>query len=142
MPKLPDGSFRRASTVLMIGHFLLWLSVVVTWIFGWHTNAAPAGPRFDAAFKFLQKIDLFTAASAEDLATEIAIKAQPWLKLDLNVELIVIFSFLLLSLGTAQWFLIGRLLNWLARRFGCVWAFLASCGLVLCVAIALFAWIS
>jgi len=122
-------------------HAALWVVAMFALGLAFREESAPTGPRFNSAFRFIGRIDLFVSASAQELATDAAIKAQTWLGLNLNLMEVVLFGCFVLFLGTLQWFLVGRFLGWLSAKFGNWCASLVGAGVGFCVWLTLLFWI-
>lgn len=131
----------KAGVNLAWMHAILWLVATIAMGFAFRAESAPSGPRFNSTFTFINRIDLFVSASAQELATDTAIRAKAWFGLNLTLVEVVLFGCLILFLGTLQWLLVGRFLSWLAAKFGNLCASLVGVAVGFCVALALLSWI-
>ena len=131
---------RRATTVLVTMHSLLWAVVMVVWVFAWRVEPAPMGPPFNFAKRFLSRIDMLVSSPLDALSVTVALKSAKWFGTDLGLTYAVLFGCLILLAGTLQWFLIGRLVQWVAAKYGQTGVVVLSSGVACCISLAFVSW--
>jgi hypothetical protein len=129
----------HAPVVFVAMHLALWIAVVVVWTFTWRSQPEPMGPPFNFAAGFIKGIDFAVSPLVSNLAVGLALKSQSWVGVDLGFAYTLLFACLMLVLGSLQWFLIGRLIQWLgAKRW--VLALLSISGAACWVLFCFLAW--
>jgi hypothetical protein len=110
--------FRRfvqhADKALMAMHAFLWAAVMIVWVFAWRAEPAPMGPSFNSAKQFISRVDVLVSPQIEGLTVSLATRMAKWPVKDLGLAYTVLFGCLILLAGTMQWFLVGRLISWVA----------------------------
>ena len=123
--------------VLLATHAFLWAAVVSVWIFAWHHKSPPMGPTFNFAKRFISRIDALISPQTEELSVSLAMWTAKWSGVDLGLAYSLLFGCLILLAGTLQWYLLGRLVQLIAFKYGqtgaivftagiCCWLILAS----------------
>ena len=107
-------------------HGLLWAAVVVVWFFAWRVQPEPMGPRFNFAKRFLSRIDAMISTPLDAFSAAAALKIAQWFSTDLGLTYVALFGVLILLAGTLQWLMVGRLVQWVAARYGPVGAVVIS----------------
>jgi len=132
--------FRRfvqhADKALAATHVFLWTAVMIVWVFAWRVEPAPMGPQFGFARQFISRVDVLVSPQIEELSVSLATRTAKWSGKDLGLIYTVLFGCLILLAGTLQWFLIGRLVQWIALKYGQTSAILLSTGVGFCIALA------
>jgi tetrahydromethanopterin S-methyltransferase subunit G len=131
---------KHADTALMATHAFLWMAVTIVWVFAWRVESAPMGPPFGFARQFIGRVDVLVSPQIEELSVSLAIRIAKWSGKDLGLIYAVLFGCLILLAGTLQWFLIGRLIQWIASKYGQTSAILFSTGVGCCIALAFISW--
>jgi hypothetical protein len=131
---------RRADAVLATTHVLLWMVVMVVWFFAWRVEPAPMGPPFNFAKRFISRIDILVSSPLDALSVSLAMMTARWFGTDLGLTFAVLFGCLILLAGTLQWFLIGRLVQWVAVKYGQTGALVLSAGVACCLSLAFVSW--
>jgi len=136
--------FRRflqhADKALTTAHVLLWVVVMVVWVLTWRVEPAPMGPPFNFAKRFISRVDLLVSSPLDAVSVRLAIGTAKWFGTGLGLTYAVLFGSLILLVGSLQWFLIGRLVQWNALKYGQTSAILLSAGVGCCIALAFIAW--
>jgi hypothetical protein len=120
-------------------HLTLWITVVIVWIFAWQRQPEPMGPPFNFAASFIKSVDFAVSPLVSNLAVSLALKSQRWAGADLGLAYTLLFACLILLLGTLQWFLIGRFIQWLGTKRRAL-ALLSISGAVSWVLYCILAW--
>lgn len=131
---------RRADRSFVVLHGLLWLVVITVWTFAWRVEPGPMGPPFNFAKRFLSRIDGIVSGSIDAVSVSLAKLTSSWFGFDLGLTFTLIFACLILAGGTLQWFLIGRLLQWVGTRYGQLGASIVTLGIAMCVTFAGISW--
>lgn len=131
---------RRADAVLATMHVLLWTIVMIVWLFAWRVEPAPMGRPFNLAKQFISRIDILVSSQLDDLSVNLAMKTAKWFGTDLGLTYTVLFGCLILLAGTLQWFLIGRLVQWVAAKYGRTRALVLGTAVVCCISLAFVLW--
>jgi hypothetical protein len=135
------GKFvRRAPTVLVIIHGLLWATVMAVWFFAWRNQPEPMGPSFNFAKRFLSRIDILVSSPLDGFSVTAALNIAKWIGTDLGLGYTILFGVLILLAGTVQWFLIGRLVQWVATKFGDTGVLVLSSGVGCALSLAFVSW--
>ncbi len=130
---------RRASIVLVAVHGLLWAAAMAAWLVGWR-EYWPIGPTFNGAKDFLSFIDVWVACPLDAFSQMAALKAGQWFGVDLGVTYTILFGCLILPAGTLQWFLTGRLIQWVAAKYGMTSAVVLGSGIACGISLAFVGW--
>jgi hypothetical protein len=140
---MADRIVGLADRICVAVHFLAWCAAAITWGVKWSQEGpAPAGPLYYAAQKFISQMDVLVSGGVHELTVKIAPVASAWFSWDGGASLTIIFACLIFLAGTVQWFLLGRLVQWVAARKGRV-AALSILGVYgAWVAGALFLWVA
>lgn len=129
----------HAPEVFVAMHLALWIAVAVVWNFAWRSRPEPMGPPFNFAADFNKGIDLAVSPLLSNLAVGLALQSQSWLGVDSGLAYTLWFPCPMLVFGSLQWFLIGRIIQWLvAKRW--VLALLFMSGTACWVLFFLLAW--
>ena len=115
----PTRVIERADQICVAAHGVAWLVVAVTWgAKWWREGPAPSGPLYNGAKHFIGRLDILVEANIENLTIKVGQAVSDWFSADLGASFTVTFGFMILLAGTLQWFLLGRLVQWLAARKG------------------------
>ena len=133
----------RADRICVVVHGLAWISAAVTWGVKWHRDGpAPSGPLYNGALHFISRLDILVRANIEELTIKISQAASDWFSADIGASIVVTYGFMLLLAGTLQWFLLGRLVQWLSARKGRRFALAVLCVYAVWVMSSLFLWVA
>jgi hypothetical protein len=133
----------RADKLCAAAHFLAWFTVATTWIVNWRQNGpSPSGPLFNFAYRFIGRIDYLVMAIIEDLTMKVGQTAASWFLLDLGASFTVVCACLLLIGGTLQWFLLGKLAQWVAATKGINAGFAVLGAYAMWISTSAFLWIA
>jgi hypothetical protein len=100
-------------------HVTAWFIVAVNWaVSWWHDGPAPSGPLYYSAMRFIGRLDILVRANIEELTIKVGQTVSALLSTDPGACFTVVFGVLILLAGTLQWFLLGRLVQWVAARRG------------------------
>ena len=114
-----DRIVGHADKVCVIAHFLAWCAAAITWTLKWaQEGPAPSGPLYYGALTFISQVDLLVSGLVRELTMRVAPAASSWFSSDTGACLTIGFGSLILLAGTAQWYLLGRLVRWVAGRKG------------------------
>lgn len=130
----------RAHWVLVGFHGALWLLVAAAWSVAWREEAAPMGPAFNSPKRFLVLIDGVISGSVDAVSVHLAIAGASLLDGDMGLWYVVLFGGLMLLGGTIQWFLIGRLIQFVESKLGATSAVMLTACLAVGVALAGLSW--
>ena len=98
-------------------HFLAWCVAAGTWAVNWwRQGPAPTGPLYNSARKFIGRLDFFVQDTIHEWTIRVAATASNWFSADIGPWYTITFAGLMLLAGTLQWFLLGRLVKWVAVR--------------------------
>ena len=117
-----DKLIRRVAQLLVALHLFAWFAGAVTWTMDWREGGGPSGPGYNSAKDFIGSLDILVQCNVDHVSMKTAQNAATWLSMDLGAWYAVTFAFLILLAGTLQWFLLGRLVQWVALRKGSVLA--------------------
>ena len=131
---------KHADKALMTMHALVWVLVMGVWVAAWRVEPAPMGPPFNFAKRFISRVDVLVASPLDALSVGLALRTAKWFGTDLGLTYSVLFGGLILLAGTLQWFLLGRLIQWIALKYGQTSAIVLSAGIFCCIALALISW--
>jgi hypothetical protein len=131
----------NADKVLISMHAVMWLAVSITWFVAWREEPAPVGPSYRFAFKFISNIDALVSPQIEALSVRVASLGAQIFNANLGLTFAVLFGILMLFAGSIQWFLIGRFLQWTAKKYGQTAFILLGVGVIVWVAWSLRQWI-
>ena len=116
---MADRVIGQADKVCIAFHFLAWCAAAITWAVKWTQGGpAPSGPLYYAAQTFISQVDVLASGIVHGLTVKVAQVASTWFSWDSGASLTVTFGSLILLAGTLQWFLLGRLVQWVAVRQG------------------------
>lgn len=73
---------------------------------------------YNGAKDFIGRLDILVEANIENLTIRVGPAVSDWFSADLGASFTVTFAFVILLAGTLQWFLLGRLVQWLSARKG------------------------
>lgn len=124
----------------MAMHAFLWAAVMIVWVFAWRAEPAPMGPSFNSAKQFISRVDVLVSPQIEGLTVSLTTRMAKWPVKDLGFAYTVLFGCLILLAGTIQWFLVGRLISWVALKYSQASAILLSAGVGCCIALAFILW--
>lgn len=113
-----DRIVRNSARLFVVLHFAAWSAVVSVWILAWQVNQDPSGPRFNFAKRFLNRIDALIAPTVEVVSMQLAQWVTSWWSADLGLAFTALFALLILLGGTLQWFVLGKLVEWVSLRYG------------------------
>jgi hypothetical protein len=130
----------RAVTVFVTMHTVLWAVVMVVWYFAWRVEPAPMGPLFNFSKGFLSRIDTLAASPLDAFSVSAALNIAKRFGADLGLTYAILFGCFVLLAGTSQWYLIARLVQWVAARFGQSTAVCLSGGIACGVSLAFVSW--
>jgi len=109
----------QADRLCITLHFLAWLATLANWgISWWRYGPEPCGPLYYSALKFIGRLDILVYRNVEDLTIKVGQGLYDWFSVDLGASFMIAFACLILLAGSLQWFLLGRLVQWLAVRRG------------------------
>lgn len=126
--------------VLVATHAFLWATVVSVWIFAWHHESPPMGPTFNFAKRFISRIDALISPQTDELSVSLAMQTAKWSRVDLSLAYSVLFGCLILLSGTLQWYLLGRLLQFIASKYGQTSAIVFTVGIGCWLTLASVSW--
>jgi hypothetical protein len=107
----------QADRLCVAGHMLAWSAAAISWaVSWWRYGPEPSGPLYSSAMRFISRMDILVRGNVEELTIRIGQSASAWLSVDLGGCFTVAFACLILLAGTLQWFLLGRLVQWVAVR--------------------------
>lgn len=107
----------RADRICVIIHFLAWCAAATTWGLNWlREGAAPSGPVYYSAQTFISRVDVLAYGVVYESTIKIAELTSAWFLWDSGATLTITFGCLILLAGTLQWFLLGRLVQWVSAR--------------------------
>ena len=139
---MADKLIRHAGKIGVAVHFVAWSFAAMNWAVGWWRDGPyPGGPQFNNAAEFIGRVDVLVYGTVFEWTVRVVRVAVGWWEVDPQASVIIAFGSLLLLGGSVQWFLLGRLVQWVAaRRAGRVPALwiLGCCGVW--VAVAAFGW--
>jgi hypothetical protein len=108
-------ALRHAGRTCVVFHFLAWCIAAATWTLKWvREGPAPYGRLYNSAYLFIGRVDILVRETARRLAVYIGQSGFDWLAGQYGAWLTISFAFLILIGGTLQWFLLGRLVQWIA----------------------------
>ena len=114
-----DRVIAQADKCCVALHLLAWCAAATHWaVKWWRDGPAPAGPLYNAAKSFIGRLDILVQSTVHELTIWIAQSASARLSVNIGACLTITFGILILLAGTLQWFLLGRLVQWVARRWG------------------------
>jgi hypothetical protein len=138
-----DAIVANAHKLFAILHFICWIAVAAVWAVLWLRNGPePSGPPYNEAKAFLDHLNPLVRYDALEWSVRIGLAVVNWLSIDLGPVFTVSFAVVILLAGTTQWFLLGRLVQWVARRFGTPWALRLAACFTLWFAGSLFLWLA
>lgn len=141
--RTPDGLIAQADRMCVAIHVLAWFAAAVTWgVSWWRYGPDPSGPLYYSAMRFIGRLDILVRGNVEELTIKVGQTASAWLSTDLGASFTVAFACLILLAGSLQWFLLGRLVQWLAVHKGRKLAFAALGAYGAWAALALFLWVA
>ena len=108
----------QADRLFAIAHCTLWVVVMVVWSFAWRVEPGPMGPPFIFAKRFLSRIDGIVSGSIDAVSVPLAKVGESFWGGDVGLWYTIIFAGLMLLGGTVQWYLIGRLLHLVNKKYG------------------------
>jgi hypothetical protein len=113
-----SGRLIRQADRLCIGvHALAWLVAAATWVVSWFKyGPAPSGPLYNSGFRFIGRLDVLVNSNVQELTIKAAQFISALFKVDIQPCFTLVYSGLILVAGTLQWFLLGRLVQWIDRR--------------------------
>ena len=116
---MADRIVGHVGEVCVAAHFLAWCGAAITWVVNWaQYGPAPSGPIYNGAQEFISRVDILVSELAFELTIRIAPAVSQWFSWDIGACLTIGFAFLILLAGTAQWYVLGRLVRWVAERRG------------------------
>lgn len=134
---------RLADRLCVVAHFLTWLAAAVTWsVNWWREGPAPSGPLYNSAFHFIGRVDALVFDMVREWTIKLGLSASNLLKVDLGACFNITFACLILATGSRQWFLLGRLVQWVAARKGPRFALVLLGTYCIWVAFAVFLWVA
>jgi len=98
------------------------------------------GPSFNFAKRFLSRIDILVSSPLDGFSVTAALNIAKWIGTDLGLGYTILFGVLILLAGTVQWFLIGRLVQWVATKFGDTGVLVLSSGVGCALSLAFVSW--
>jgi len=117
-----EAMFRKfvnlADRFFLLAHVALWAVVMIVWSLAWHQSHGPWWPRFGFAKLFLSRVDGVVSGGINAVSLPLAKAGESALGGDVGLWYTVIFAGLTLVGGTIQWFLVGRLLQLVAAKYG------------------------
>jgi hypothetical protein len=113
-----DKLIRRVVQLLVALHLFAWLAGAVTWTMAWREGRGPSGPLYNSAKDFIGSLDILVQCNVDQVSMKTAQNAATWFSMDLGALYAITFACLILLGGTLQWFLLGRLVQWVATRKG------------------------
>jgi len=131
---------RRAPTLFVSLHCVLWGIVMLVWVFAWRVEPAPRWPRFNFAKQFIDRIDCVGSAIAQVLSLNLGREVTKRFGNDLGLNFTVLYGILILLAGTLQWFALGRLTRWVTDEYGEIYAALLCLGLTAGILLAFISW--
>ncbi len=112
---MADRIVGLADRICVTVHFFAWCAAAVTWGVKWaQEGPAPSGPLYYAAQTFISQVDVLVSGIVHELTVKVAQVASAWFSWDSGASLTIAFGGLILLAGTLQWFLLGRLVQWVA----------------------------
>jgi hypothetical protein len=131
---------QHADKALLSAHLFLWAGVTLVWIFAWRVQPAPMGPSYRFASQFIGRVDALISPQMEQLAIKMAMWMAKLSGADLGLTFAILFGCLILLGGTLQWFLMGRLIQWTASKYGQTSSLLICVGISCWLAAAIIPW--
>lgn len=114
-----DRIISRASRFCAGLHLAAWVIVAAVWAINWwRAGPAPSGPLYYDGERFIHHIDILVYGVVYELTINISATAAAWLGTNTGACLTVTFAGLILLFGTVQWFLLGKLVQWVSVRSG------------------------
>jgi hypothetical protein len=105
--------------ICVVVHFLAWCAVATVWaVKWWSERPAPSGPRYNSAKDFIENLDILVYAGVHESTLAVGAAASAWLSADPGAALTITFAGGILLAGTLQWFLLGKLVQWVALHGG------------------------
>ena len=130
----------RADRFFVIAHGVVWTVVMIVWSLAWRESHGPWWPQFNFAKRFLSRVDGVVSGSIDAVSVPLAKAGGSAFGGDVGLWYTIIFAGLMLLGGSIQWFLIGRLLQFVSSKYGRAAAAILACCLVICVALAGVSW--
>lgn len=130
----------RADRFFVIAHTVVWTVVMIVWSLAWRESHGPWWPQFNFAKRFLSRVDGVVSGSIDAVSVPLAKAGGSAFGGDVGLWYTIIFAGLMLLGGSIQWFLIGRLLQFVRSKYGGAGAAILACCLVICVALAGVSW--
>jgi hypothetical protein len=130
----------RADRFFVIAHSVVWTVVMIVWSLAWRESHGPWWPQFNFAKRFLCRVDGAVSGSIDAVSVPLAKAGGSAFGGDVGLWYTIIFAALMLLGGSIQWFLIGRLLQFVGSKFGGVAAAILACCLMISVALAGVSW--
>ena len=121
----------RILPIFLTIHLLAWVATAFVWAQAWSEDAAPTGPRFNFAKEFIARIDIAVYLNAASLSQGLAQKLSPIATLNMNLCYVVLLAGFLLLLGSLQWLLAARFVEWVRVKSGTKVAATLALGLIL-----------
>lgn len=130
----------RADRFFVIAHSVVWTVVMIVWSLAWRESHGPWWPQFNFAKRFLSRVDGAVSGSIDAVSVSLAKAGGSALGGDVGLWYTIIFAGLILLGGSIQWFLVGRLLQFVSSKYGGAGAAILACCLVIWVALAGVSW--
>lgn len=117
MEQLKARAVHAAPKTCLAVHLAAWCAAVTAWTFIWRQQGPyPAGPPYNQTNDAIGNLDFLMYHTAHEWSLSIAIALSSWA--DLGATYIVAYAVLILLAGSLQWFLLGRLVQWVDLRLG------------------------
>jgi hypothetical protein len=130
-----------ADRVLLTMHGFFWMAVTIVWAYAWRIEPAAAGPPYRFATQFISRVDALISPQIEILSVSWAM----WLSRhglpNVGLTFAILFGILILLGGSLQWFLMGRLIRWIADKYGQASSILFSMGIFCWITLAFISWV-
>jgi hypothetical protein len=124
-------------------HLIAWFAVAISWTVNWRLNGpSPSGPLFNIAYRFIGRVDYLVRATIYDLSVKIGQAATAWFSADLGASFTVAFACLILLAGTLQWFLLGKLVQWITARKGVALGSAVIGAYAIWIGVSVFLWVA
>lgn len=132
---------QHADRALLIIHSVFWIAVTIVWVFAWRVEPAPMGPPYGFARVFISRIDALVSPQMETLSVNLAMSLSRHGLPNIGLTFAILFGVLILLGGSLQWLLIGRLIRWIAAKYGQTSSILFSAGIFCWIALAFISWV-
>jgi len=116
---MADSLLKRSIKLCVAVHFVAWLAAAAAWgVKWWREGPAPSGPLYYSAHKFIERLDVLVYGVVHHLTINVSQIVSTRYSADVGASLMSVFAVLILIAGTLQWFLLGKLVVWIATHQG------------------------